>query len=758
MASRLDVTLSSDSVRIVRQCAPALRKVLSTKFGCMLEIHGVESGMEAGTGPSRKPITPERRFSISLSNTVNVSVWKADLTSFKVDAVVNAANRQLQHYGGLALALSEVGGPEIQKESDSYTKRQGCLKTGEAFCTGAGNLPCVMIIHAVGPNVPMNPTPAIIERAAPELEKAVVSILDIVEKNKLQSVAIPALSSGLFNFPLPKCADIIVKTLKKYYDGKHYSRSVPLKIQLVNHDEPSVTEMKRACHQILDKTPVLYSQAAVHHNKSVAKSPTITIGIANASLTLRRGYIEEQETDVIVNTIAPNFNLSLGEISFAISKKAGSKMQTEIKMANNKFSKHVYITKAYNLRCKQVYHTLCSQKFVDSNGKVLYEAVLDCLCLAVKNKHKSIAFPAIGSGNLGFSKKEVSKLMTTAVGSFAHSHQDKIDVHFVIYPSDADTFEVTSQNLKNSCNVEQTEDFQHSKASAPWITLCSNSVEMTSEARRWLEGLLYNASGSVTVHSNFILHFGEHEFKQLSRESKRNVSIEEFFENGCASITVKGNLAEDVVVARLQLEAMLCDAQKEFVKEEEHAMALESTKKPSYDRKPVDSRHPDFRQREAHFQYDGLKVVKVEKVVNPALEELFELKKKQQKTPGPPQQRYQRISAQFCDMVSHIGFNSVCTPPDDPKYGEGIYFTSTLKRAMTVWRSLPEEEYLYFVEAQVLTGKSTPGQRGLIVPPPVDEDPGILYDSVSGGTDINVIFSGYQALPEYIITCKFGHH
>lgn len=90
-------------------------------------------------------------------------------------------------------------------------------------------------------------------------------------------------------------------------------------------------------------------------------------------------------------------------------------------------------------------------------------------------------------------------------------------------------------------------------------------------------------------------------------------------------------------------------------------------------------------------------------------------------------------------------------------YGEGIYFAGTVKKAMEVWKEQkehPKEEYLYFVEAEVLTGISTRGTPGLILPPPMREDPLLLHDSVNGGPDVSVIFSGYQALPTYIITCK----
>lgn len=63
-------------------------------------------------------------------------------------------------------------------------------------------------------------------------------------------------------------------------------------------------------------------------------------------------------------------------------------------------------------------------------------------------------------------------------------------------------------------------------------------------------------------------------------------------------------------------------------------------------------------------------------------------------------------------------------------------------------------EYLYFVEAEVLTGNSVPGTPDLILPPSPGADPLVRYDSVTGGHDICVIFTGYQALPVHIITCK----
>lgn len=91
----------------------------------------------------------------------------------------------------------------------------------------------------------------------------------------------------------------------------------------------------------------------------------------------------------------------------------------------------------------------------------------------------------------------------------------------------------------------------------------------------------------------------------------------------------------------------------------------------------------------------------------------------------------------------------------DPAYGEGIYFASTVQKALEVWK-LPKQEYLYFVEAEVLTGNSTPGQRGLIVPPVPETGPAQRFDSVSGGPDVSVVFNGCQALPTKIIICRIS--
>uniref|UniRef100_A0A8C7I703 Protein mono-ADP-ribosyltransferase PARP9 n=1 Tax=Oncorhynchus kisutch TaxID=8019 RepID=A0A8C7I703_ONCKI len=313
MAKSLNIPLEEEMVSILGQCGSALTNVLQSKFGCTTVLHGVDATC---AGQSRKPsVFPEERFSTHLSKSFKVSVWKDDLTTHRVDAVVNAANNRLKHCGGLTKALSDAGGPAIQQDIDQYIFRQGKLSIGDAIIAPPGYLPCRNIIHAVGPNLPYNNRKYEVDNVTPQLQRAVLSILKVVKQDNLQSVAIPAVSSGLFNYPLPLCADVIVKTLKEYHDS-NYS-GAPLEVRLVNHDEPSVREMARACRQILGSSgshsqPVeaqgqppkaSYSQAARSHGKGSTKpfsTPTVQLG--NVSLTIKKGYIEREQVEKVENS------------------------------------------------------------------------------------------------------------------------------------------------------------------------------------------------------------------------------------------------------------------------------------------------------------------------------------------------------------------------------------------------------------------------------------------------------------------------
>lgn len=157
-------------------------------------------------------------------------------------------------------------------------------------------------------------------------------------------------------------------------------------------------------------------------------------------------------------------------------------------------------------------------------------------------------------------------------------------------------------------------EFHERKRLTPHISLRGRSDETTREAERWLSGL-FKTSGTVTIRNNFILHFGKADYLQLSRLAKNGVSIEESFKKGHAEITVTGNYA-DAVLAGLQVEAMLCNVQKEFVKEEESDVLLMLSKNMSAEKKRVDDSDRAFSERSSKFKKEGLSMIKVQCVCN----------------------------------------------------------------------------------------------------------------------------------------------
>jgi O-acetyl-ADP-ribose deacetylase len=142
-----------------------------------------------------------------------IELVQGDITTLAVDAVVNAANKHLQHGGGVALALSRKGGPGVQAESDALIARLGPLEAGQAVITGGGRLPAPWIIHTVGPIWGEGDEDQ-------KLRSAIGSCLRLADEKGLKSIAFPAVSAGIYRFPLDRCARILIDTATEYLKGK----------------------------------------------------------------------------------------------------------------------------------------------------------------------------------------------------------------------------------------------------------------------------------------------------------------------------------------------------------------------------------------------------------------------------------------------------------------------------------------------------------------------------------------------------------
>jgi putative ATPase len=154
-----------------------------------------------------------------------------DLTEEHVDAIVNAANAQLQHGGGVAGAIVRRGGVQIQEESNTWVRAHGPIHQDSPALTGAGRLPCHYVIHAVGPVWGEGNEDA-------KLHAATAGALRLADQHGFSSLALPAISTGIFGFPKDRGARILIDAILGFFDAHPSSPLIQVRITLI--DQPSV--------------------------------------------------------------------------------------------------------------------------------------------------------------------------------------------------------------------------------------------------------------------------------------------------------------------------------------------------------------------------------------------------------------------------------------------------------------------------------------------------------------------------------------
>ena len=162
-----------------------------------------------------------------------ILLYVGDITEFtRAEVLVNAANGQLDHFGGVAKAIADKGGPVIQRESRQYITKVGTLYDGDIWLTTkVGNLPYKALIHAVSPRWRggRNKEQALLHKACyGSLHKA----------QKSHSIAIPAIGAGIFRFPVDRCADALIGAAVEF--SKSNPGAPMQEINFILHDQKDV--------------------------------------------------------------------------------------------------------------------------------------------------------------------------------------------------------------------------------------------------------------------------------------------------------------------------------------------------------------------------------------------------------------------------------------------------------------------------------------------------------------------------------------
>lgn len=174
-------------------------------------------------------MTDKKPYLIFPSGTT-LEIYQGDITLEDIDAIVNAANAQLMHGGGVAAAIARRGGEAIWEESRAWVRQHGPISHDHPAYSSGGNLRCKFVIHAVGPIWGEGDE-------AHKLEQAITSSLDMAVRLGLRSIAFPAISTGIYDFPVEKAAQVFCETFDDYFSTEKQSPLILVRVVLF--DEPA---------------------------------------------------------------------------------------------------------------------------------------------------------------------------------------------------------------------------------------------------------------------------------------------------------------------------------------------------------------------------------------------------------------------------------------------------------------------------------------------------------------------------------------
>ncbi|XP_061170810.1 protein mono-ADP-ribosyltransferase PARP14-like [Saccostrea echinata] len=455
----------------IKRTGKATSCIIMNKEGGRHKKEERGSGSFERHGARSRPKMPVKMAECELHiGSQKLIVMKGDVTKLTVDVIVNAANGDLDHCGGLALAISRAGGESIQKESNDYIKSNKTVPDGDAVPARSGNLPCKMLVHAVGPQWQGGTNEEEVK-----LRKAILKCLELTDKNNYSSIAIPALSAGIFGYPMDQSVDTIVSSIQLHFKSKEGKSSKIKEIYFCDVDDKIVMAfincLKRKIGQDVkefngDEGEQLPSrdndsdeESLWKRNRSSSndrKKGRMSSSGDRKKIKVISGELAKMKVDVIVNSADKSLDLSIGNISKSLSRAGGESLQDEckIKYKHGIEPGKVAITKGGNLKCKQVYHGTIKRWDHwkgDALGK-LTDFVKECLRIADTNQMSSIAFPALGTGRLGYPPELAAKTMFKCCREFHSKNRDSSlkEIFFVIYHKDAEILEAFKTKERES--------------------------------------------------------------------------------------------------------------------------------------------------------------------------------------------------------------------------------------------------------------------------------------------------------------------
>ncbi|XP_025094909.1 poly [ADP-ribose] polymerase 14-like isoform X2 [Pomacea canaliculata] len=339
---------------------------------CVLSLHpeNVSVEMSATNLPAEGP---------------RVHAVQGDITQLPVDVIVNAANELMDRAGGFA------GGIALK---------------GNVLVSGPGKLPCKAIIHAGGPRYKGG------NKGEEEcLRDTVMECLKTASDRRYTSIAIPAISSGIFGYPVKEATRVIVQAVKLFFETNRDSSITDVQLADIRID--TVQEFQKALKAIYSNYTPITKQGL----SGKEQSPTI------GTISAIQGDITQMTVDVIVNAANERMTHDNGLAGYIV-RKGGDTIQEEcyrILRTRGKLSEgDVLVSGPGKLPFKAIIHAVGPAYRGGTRGEeeCLRGTVLKCLMTASHQGYTSIAIPAISTGSLRYPAEEATRVIVQAVRVF----------------------------------------------------------------------------------------------------------------------------------------------------------------------------------------------------------------------------------------------------------------------------------------------------------------------------------------------------
>ncbi|XP_032801823.2 protein mono-ADP-ribosyltransferase PARP14-like [Petromyzon marinus] len=429
------------AAKYIRENESVIKSIAEANQNCMVLI-------DVGGAAASQQVGMQLKCQEVLSANLAISIYKGDILKSQVDIIINAADTKMCFKSGFGKVLSEAAGPDTSRSCAQYIQDNGEPQPGEAVMSVPGKLPCKSVAHVIcqlfekcNGNVDMS--------KVVQLKQGLKKALKLVGTRGHQSAALPGLVFQNSGYPLEVCAKALIDAVAEFGQVNDPGNCLT-DVLFIDLNDNVVHALVNALLSKVGKTPIatpqtrltfsLPASVKIQSSTAVSTSPTCMITKEGLNISLVVGSIENENSDVIINTTSANMKMDSGGVSSAIFRKAGPTLQTLVDTAiqGQSISSGKIVktdVTGLNLQCQALYHTTLGSW---DNGNHLKKFMKRSLEMAHRDGVSSISFPALGTGNLKYSPLMVSSFMFEEVINFSQNHQGTTlkDIRFVIFSKD----------------------------------------------------------------------------------------------------------------------------------------------------------------------------------------------------------------------------------------------------------------------------------------------------------------------------------